>query len=102
MTRRRKSSFDRTRTSTSFTRSAPIPGPFHWIDDRPLDLMASIEDGNGRRRVGVQEEESERRWSRMATIAERRSEEGAGSNGLRWGSWLMALAAVGFIGYAVI
>jgi hypothetical protein len=33
-------------------------------------------------------------------VAARR--EGIGESALRWGSWLMALAAVGFIGYAVI
>jgi hypothetical protein len=38
----------------------------------------------------------------MATIVGERTREQAGEAGLRAGSWLMGLAAVGFIGYAVI
>ena len=38
----------------------------------------------------------------MATIAETRGERRAADGSLRTGSWLMGLAAVGFIGYAVI
>ncbi len=38
----------------------------------------------------------------MATAAEARPRQEAGESALRWGSWLMGLAAVGFIGYAVI
>jgi len=38
----------------------------------------------------------------MATTAAARSREAAGDSALRLGSWLMGLAAVGFIGYAVI
>jgi hypothetical protein len=38
----------------------------------------------------------------MATIAGRRSGEQVSEGRLRLGSWLMGLAAVGFIGYAVI
>jgi len=39
----------------------------------------------------------------MATATMRsRVEVGAENTALRWGSWLMGLAAVGFIGYAVI
>src|SRR5213593_68079 len=38
----------------------------------------------------------------MATATAARSREGAGDSALRLGSWLMGLAAVGFIGYAVI
>jgi hypothetical protein len=37
----------------------------------------------------------------MATVSAERM-AGAGSSALRIGSWLMALAAVGFVGYAVI
>jgi hypothetical protein len=37
----------------------------------------------------------------MATSVAR-PEQAAGESSLRWGSWLMALAALGFIGYAVI
>lgn len=37
----------------------------------------------------------------MATVAAASRTEGAETS-LRWGSWLMSLAAVGFIGYAVI
>jgi cytochrome bd-type quinol oxidase subunit 2 len=38
----------------------------------------------------------------MATIVGERTREQADERSLRWGSWLMGLAAVGFIGYAVI
>jgi len=38
----------------------------------------------------------------MATIAGQRSDEAVTEGRLRLGSWLMGLAAVGFIGYAVI
>ena len=38
----------------------------------------------------------------MATTAAARPREAAGESALRLGSWLMGLAAVGFIGYAVI
>jgi hypothetical protein len=37
----------------------------------------------------------------MATMAAQTQSEGAQSS-LRWGTWLMGLAAVGFIGYAAI
>ena len=37
----------------------------------------------------------------MAT-AVARPEQASGESSLRWGSWLMGLAALGFIGYAVI
>ena len=37
----------------------------------------------------------------MATVAAVSRAEG-GETSLRWGSWLMGLAAIGFIGYAVI
>jgi hypothetical protein len=36
------------------------------------------------------------------TTAVARPEQAAGESSLRWGSWLMGLAALGFIGYAVI
>jgi hypothetical protein len=39
---------------------------------------------------------------RMTTIASKRSRTGAAEGSLRAGSWLMGLAAAGFIGYAVI
>jgi hypothetical protein len=39
---------------------------------------------------------------RMTTIASKRSRTGAAEASLRAGSWLMGLAAAGFIGYAVI
>src|SRR5207247_7747078 len=38
----------------------------------------------------------------METDAIATPEREAGASALRWGSWLMGLAAVGFIGYAVI
>jgi hypothetical protein len=38
----------------------------------------------------------------MATIVRQRAGEGTATRRLRIGSWLMGLAAVGFIGYAVI
>jgi hypothetical protein len=38
----------------------------------------------------------------MATIERQHSRDQVGGDGLRWGSWLMGLAALGFIGYAVI
>jgi hypothetical protein len=38
----------------------------------------------------------------VETNVGQRSGERVGGDGLRWGSWLMGLAAVGFIGYAVI
>jgi hypothetical protein len=38
----------------------------------------------------------------MATTATEQTRQPAAEASLRWGSWLMGLAAVGFIGYAVI
>lgn len=38
----------------------------------------------------------------MATMAGQGSAQQVGGDALRWGSWLMGLAAVGFIGYAVL
>ncbi len=38
----------------------------------------------------------------MVSASVARPRDGAGEAGLRWGSWLMGLAAAGFIGYAVI
>ena len=38
----------------------------------------------------------------MTTIAAERQETGGADTSLRVGSWLMGIAAVGFIGYAVI
>jgi hypothetical protein len=38
----------------------------------------------------------------MATAAADRTREQAAEGDLRWGSWLMGVAAVGFIGYAAI
>jgi hypothetical protein len=38
----------------------------------------------------------------MATVTAERTRPEAIENDLRWGSWLMGAAAVGFIGYAVI
>jgi hypothetical protein len=38
----------------------------------------------------------------MTTIAAERERVGEGEASLRWGSWLMGIAAAGFIGYAVI
>src|SRR5438093_7153235 len=38
----------------------------------------------------------------MATITPERSWTGQVERDLKWGSWLMGIAAVGFIGYAVI
>jgi hypothetical protein len=38
----------------------------------------------------------------MTTIAAERERVGHGEASLRWGSWLMGIAAAGFIGYAVI
>jgi hypothetical protein len=38
----------------------------------------------------------------MATITTERPRPAAAERDLRWGSWLMGIAAVGFIGYAVI
>ncbi len=38
----------------------------------------------------------------MTTTATGRTREQAADAGLRWGSWLMGIAAAGFIGYAVI
>ena len=38
----------------------------------------------------------------MATTATEQTRQPAAEASLRWGSWLMGIAAVGFIGYAVI
>jgi hypothetical protein len=38
----------------------------------------------------------------MATTATEQARQPAAEASLRWGSWLMGIAAVGFIGYAVI
>jgi hypothetical protein len=38
----------------------------------------------------------------MTTVVEQRADDQVGEDGLRWGSWLMGVAALGFIGYAVI
>jgi hypothetical protein len=38
----------------------------------------------------------------MATLAPEAARSGRGDADLRWGSWLMEAAAIGFIGYAVI
>jgi hypothetical protein len=38
----------------------------------------------------------------MTTIAAERDKAAGADASLRWGSWLMGIAAVGFIGYAVI
>jgi sugar phosphate permease len=38
----------------------------------------------------------------MATTAATQTRDKAAEASLRWGSWLMGIAAVGFIGYAVI
>src|SRR4029434_7527563 len=38
----------------------------------------------------------------MATTATEHTRQPAAEASLRWGSWLMGIAAVGFIGYAVI
>ena len=38
----------------------------------------------------------------MATTATEQTRQPAAEASLRWGSWLMGIAAVGFIGYAVV
>jgi hypothetical protein len=69
-------------------------------DDTGNECIASLETGNeaGSRDVFPVEREVER----MAAIVEGRAREQVGEGSLRAGSWLMGLAAVGFIGYAVI
>ena len=50
----------------------------------------------------VIQEQTSRKGVEMANIAAARPREAVGESALRLGSWLMGLAAVGFIGYAVI
>jgi hypothetical protein len=70
------------------------------MDDSENELIAFREGCNMSRKasvlIGREEVEC------MATIAGRRSGEQVSEGRLRLGSWLMGLAAVGFIGYAVI
>jgi hypothetical protein len=69
-------------------------------DDAGSEVIASSLLCNGLARLGVccgrEEVDS------MATTATGQTRQPAAEASLRWGSWLMGLAAVGFIGYAVI
>ena len=69
-------------------------------DDAGNEVIASVQACNEPAGLGVCCKRKE--VDSMASTATEQTRQPAAEASLRWGSWLMGSAAVGFIGYAVI